>query len=339
MGLPLAAQQVTVPVWPHQTPEPPSTTEPEKDVTTPDMALISGHRTSRLTNVTKPMLYVYEPTKVRNTGAAALVLPGGGYTRLAWDGEGVDTCKWLNSLGMTCLLLKYRVPQERYPASYADLEDAQQAMRLARKNAAEWHLNPRLIGVVGFSAGAHLAVLLSSHAEDTHVMTTNAALDVDGAVDARANFALVIYPAYTAVDSPAGKLTVLDPDLMPNKLTPPTFLLQAENDPVHVENALVYYRALKDAHIPAEMHLFDTGGHGFGVHPVNSPETHWTDLAATWLRELGVIPTVVNNDDNSGAYTTTVPAPCATHPASTPVRPGRPDSGAPAAQANDPNCP
>ena len=339
LGLPVAAQQVSLPLWPHQTPEPPPSTEPEKDVTTPDMPLISGHRSARLTNVSQPMMYVYPPTKVRANGAAALVFPGGGYTRLAWDGEGLDSCKWLNSLGVTCLLVKYRVPAERYPTGWADLEDAQQAMRLARKHASEWHLNPRLIGVLGFSAGAHLAVVLSTHSDDTHVMTTAAALDVDGAIDARANFAMVIYPAYTAADSAAGKLTVLDPDLTPNKLTPPTFLLQAENDPVHVENALVYYKALKDAHVPAEMHLYPTGGHGFGLHPLNSPETHWTDLAATWLRQMGVIPSEVKGDESPDAYNTTSPTPCASHPPSQPARAGRPDAPNPAPQTNDPNCP
>jgi acetyl esterase/lipase len=338
-GLPLAAQRTTLPLWPHQTPEPPSTTEPEKDVTTPQMPLISGHRSARLTPVTQPTLTIYEAAKPLANHPGVLVFPGGGYTRLAWDGEGLDSCKWLNSVGITCLLVKYRVPQDRYPASYADLEDAQQAMRLARKHAEEWHLNPKQIGVLGFSAGAHLAVVLSAHADDTHVMSTPAAPDVDSSIDARANFAMVIYPAYTAADSDAGKLTVLDPNLTPTELTPTTFLLQAENDPVHVENSLVYYLALKKAHIPAEMHLYPTGGHGFGLHPLNSPESHWTDLATTWLRTIGVIPSGKGDDSDANFGGTPTTTPCAVHPPSTPPRAGRPDAPNPSPQTNDPNCP
>ena len=158
-----AAQQTVLPLWPTATPEPAQTTEAEVDVTKPTDAFISGHRTARLTNVTKPTLSVYPPPAGRSNGAAALVFPGGGYVRLAWDGEGLDTCRWLNSVGMTCLLVKYRVPETGYfPDNPADLEDAQQAMRLARQHAREWRLDPGKIGVVGFSAGGNLAVLLST---------------------------------------------------------------------------------------------------------------------------------------------------------------------------------
>ncbi|SEG54639.1 Acetyl esterase/lipase [Bryocella elongata] len=339
LALPLAAQKATLPLWPHHPPEPPSTTEPEKDVTTPQMPLISGHRSARLTPVMQPMLYVYEPSKALATHPAVLVFPGGGYSRLAWDGEGLDSCKWLNSVGVTCVLVKYRVPEERYPTSYADLEDAQQAMRLTRAHAEEWNLNPKLIGILGFSAGAHLAVALSSHADDTHVMSTPAADDVNSAISAKADFAMVIYPAYTAADSDAGKLTVLDPNLAPTKLTPTTFLLQAENDPVHVENAVVYFLALKKAHIPAEMHLYPTGGHGFGLHPINSPESHWTDLATTWLRSIGVIPSGKGDETDGNFGGTPQTTPCAVHPTSIPARAGRPDTPNPPQQTNDPNCP
>jgi acetyl esterase/lipase len=339
---PLAAtaQQTSLPLWPHQPPEPPTTTAPERDVTTPDMPLISGHRSARLTPITQPMLYVYPPLHVRANGAAVVVFPGGGYARLAWDGEGLDSCRWLNSLGITCLLVKYRVPQPHYPAGFADLEDAQQAMRLARAHAIEWRLNPNRIGVMGFSAGAHLVVALSQHADDNHVLSTPAAPDVNSTIDAKPDFALVIYPGYLAQDSPAGPRTVLDPTLAPTASTPPTFLLQAENDPVHVENTLVYYRALLDVHVPAELHVYATGGHGFGLHPVNSQESNWTALAATWLRTIGVLPhEVTAGGDNNDFGGTVTAQPCTTHPPSAPVRPGRPDSPNPQPQLNDPNCP
>jgi len=254
-ALPATAQQKVLPLWPHATPEPAVTADPEKDVTTDKDPLISGHRTARITNVTKPTMTVYPPTKVPNSGAAALVFPGGGYVRLAWDGEGIDTCNWLNSLGVTCLLVKYRVPQPplppgapvapghfppHYPDDPADLEDAQQAMRLARQHAVEWHIDPSRIGVIGFSAGANLAVLLSTHPDDTHVMSTPAAPDVNANTDARANFAIVVYPAYLGVPP---TMTTLDPIYTPNQFTPPTFLIQAENDRSHGKNAPLYYIA------------------------------------------------------------------------------------------------
>ena len=282
-------QPVTVlQLWPHVTPEPAQTTAPERDVTTDKDPLISGHRSARISNVTQPTMSVYQPPSgVPETGAAALVFPGGGYVRLAWDGEGLDTCKWLNSLGMTCLLVKYRVPfHDHYPANPADLEDAQQAMRLARAHAAEWRIDPHRIGVVGFSAGAHLAVALGNHPDDPHVLSTPAAPEVQAAIDARPDFAVVIYPGYLTAPPDLG---TLDPAEMPTAQTPPTFLLQAENDPVHVENSLVYFRALKDAEVPAEMHIFATGGHGFGVFPIDTPESHWTELAAAWLKSIGML--------------------------------------------------
>jgi acetyl esterase/lipase len=152
------AQQTVMPLWPHALPQPAQTTEPETDISKPTDQ-ISGHHTSLLTNITHPTLTVYLPSAARNTHAAALVFPGGGYYDLAWDGEGVDTCGWLNRLGMTCILVKYRVPEkEHFPANPADLEDAQQAMRMTRAHAAEWHLDPNKIGAMGFSAGGYLAI-------------------------------------------------------------------------------------------------------------------------------------------------------------------------------------
>ncbi|HVG26013.1 MAG TPA: alpha/beta hydrolase [Acidobacteriaceae bacterium] len=306
-ALSLPAQTV-VPLWPKATPEPAHTTEAEKDVTKPSDNLISGHRTSRITNVVHPSMTVYPPTGgAGNSGAAAVVFPGGGYIRLAWEGEGVDSCKWLNSIGVTCLLVKYRVPfKETYPANPADLEDAQQAIRLARAHAAQWHLNPHKIGVLGYSAGAHLAVALSTHWDDKHVESTPAASEVDASVSARPDFALIIYPAYLTADA---SMKALTPDLTPRSDTPPTFLLQAENDPVHVENALVYFRALKDAGVEAELHIFPTGGHGFGLHPVGSPEEHWTQLGTAWLRSIKMLP-AQGSGSSAIAEAPAPPVPC-----------------------------
>ena len=304
----MQAQQTVLPLWPTGTPEPPQTAEPEADVTKPTDASINGHRSVRLTNVTKPTLTVYPPRghnpgAAANTGVAALVFPGGGYSRLAWTGEGTDTCEWLNSIGLTCLLVKYRVPQPageagHYPADPDDLEDAQQAMRLSRAHAQEWHIDPNRIGVVGFSAGANLAVLLCTHPDDTHVESTPAASEVDANIKARPNFAIVVYPAYLAVP-PA--MTELFPAYTPDRYTPATFLIQAENDRSYGKNALVYYRALMDANVPAQLQYYATGGHGFGVHPVGKPEEHWTDLADTWLRDIHVLPPEETGSEATGA--------------------------------------
>jgi len=345
--LPASAQKV-LPLWPHATPEPPVTTEPEKDVTTDKDALFDGQRSRRFTNVTQPTMTVYSPTTVPNSGAAALVFPGGSYFRLSWDGEGTDACTWLNSLGMTCLLVKYRVPQTppppgtpvvrgsyppHYPADPNDLEDAQQAMRIAREHAKEWNIDPKRIGVLGFSAGANLAVLLSTHPDDTHVTTTPAAPDVNATIDARANFALVIYPAYLGIPP---ELTALDPIYTPNQFTPPTFLLQAENDRAFGKNAPLYYIALAAANIPAELHMYPAGGHGFGMHPVGRPPEHWTQLAAAWLRSNSIIPPAVPyapRSPNTGQGYSTPPPTC---PYQQPPAPGRPDKNPP--PPTDPAC-
>jgi acetyl esterase/lipase len=347
----LPAQQTVLPLWPHGTPEPAQTTEPEKDVTKDSDGFINGHRTVRLANVTVPTMTVYKPAADKNTRTAALVFPGGGYSRLAWTGEGTDTCDWLTSVGITCLLVKYRVPQPpglagHYPADFADLEDAQQAMRLARAHAAEWQIDPAHIGVIGFSAGANLAVLLSTHPDDHHVESTPAAHDVPGLTsgssgitltgiaDARPNFAIVVYPAYLATP-PDNKM--LDPVYTPNQFTPPTFLIQAEDDKSYGFNAPIYYQALAAAKVPTELHMYATGGHGFGIRPPGMPEEHWTRIADIWLRTLGMLPPynqqrpvvlaapgTLPNGPASGPCTT----PSSRPPASQQTQPGRPNPGA-----------
>ena len=280
-----SAQQTVLPLWPHRTPEPAQTTAPEQDTTKPSDHPISGHRTARLTNVTQPTLTLYPAAPgVPSTGAAALVFPGGAYQMLAWDGEGVDACQWLTSVGVACVRVKYRVPEKgMYPENPADLEDAQQAMRLARSHAREWNIDPDRIGVMGFSAGGHLAVTLSTHWQDRHVESTPAAPDADATLSAKPAFAILVYPAYLYLPD---QHEIFHPALTPVAGTPPTFILQAENDKSYIDSALNYYRALKDAGVPAELHLYATGGHGFGMHPAGQPEENWPAVAAVWLRGL-----------------------------------------------------
>lgn len=274
------AQQQTLPLWPNGNPEPSKVVGPEIDPTTDANRIVSGKVTVRVTNVSKPTLAVYKPDAAKDTHAAALVFPGGAYIRLAYNIEGTEVCDWLNSIGMTCLLVKYRVPEEgHYPENVEDLEDAQQAMRIARTHATEWKIDPQKIGAIGFSAGAHLAAALSTHADfqGAHVPPST--------VDAKPNFQILLYPGW--LNGTGGKA---NPSVAPTADTPPAFLVMAENDyTAHVENALVYFQALKDAKVPAELHLFTQGGHGFGLRPTELPISRWPVLAADWLHTIHIL--------------------------------------------------
>ncbi len=277
------AQQPTLPLWPSGPPEPAHTTDPEHNATKPSDALIAGKPIQHLTAITKPTLTLYPAP--RPNGAAVVVFPGGGYSILAYDLEGTEVCSWLNTIGVTCVLVKYRVPETgHFPANTEDLEDAQQAMRLTRSHAADWHIDSKRIGVLGFSAGAHLAATLATHPDFARPGAANP--QINASIDARPDFALIIYPGYLTAP-PA--LAQLDPALTPTSSNPPTFLLQAENDPVHVENVVVYFRALKDAKVPTELHIYAEGGHGYGLRPTDLPITRWPALAATWLKTIHVL--------------------------------------------------
>jgi acetyl esterase/lipase len=279
-ALPLTAQSATLLLWPNGNPEPSRITGPEIDPTTTKDRIVSGRVAIRISNVSHPSLTVYAPPAANNTGASALVLPGGSYIRLSWNVEGTEVCDWLNSIGMTCILVKYRVPEDgHYPENVEDLEDAQQAMRLTRSHAAEWHLDPHRIGVIGFSAGAHLAAALSTHPgfQGKNIP--------ESSIDAQPNFQMILYPGWLT-DSEHK----VNSSLQPTSQTPPTFLVQAENDyTAHVENALGYFQALKDAKIPAELHLFTSGGHGFGLRPTDLPISHWPRLADEWLHTIHIL--------------------------------------------------
>lgn len=274
------AQQPTLLLWPNGNPEPSKVVGPEIDPTTDANRIVSGLPVIRVTNVSKPSLTVYSPPAAKNTGAAALVFPGGAYIRLSYNLEGTEVCTWLNSIGVTCVLVKYRVPEsQHYPENTENLEDAQQAMRITRAHAAAWHIDPNRIGVIGFSAGAHLAVALSTHPDFQGKNVP------PSTIDARPNFQMVIYPGW--LSGPGNKVA---PSLQPTADTPPTFLLQAENDyTAHVENSLIYFQALKDVKVPAELHLFAEGGHGFGLRPTDLPISRWPALAETWLHTIHIL--------------------------------------------------
>jgi acetyl esterase/lipase len=232
---------------------------------------------------------VYSPIG-KNSGAAVVVFPGGGYNVLAVDLEGTEVCDWLAPRGITCVLLKYRVPnsgpqwdgkRQIHPKAPMALQDAQRTMGLIRFHAAEYHIDPHRIGVLGFSAGGHLVVDISTHFDKR----AYPAADEADEESCRPDFAVALYPGHLW----AGNLE-LSPEIPVTRRTPPTFLLHAENDPVDsVNNSLVYYIALKNAGVQAEMHLYAEGKHAFGLRRTEYPITRWPDLVETWLRTTGLI--------------------------------------------------
>ena len=260
--------------------------------------LVAGRPYLAVLDVSRPTMTIYRP-RGHNTGAALMVFPGGGYAALAIDLEGSEVCDWATRIGMTCVVLKYRVPQDwhpvddhgrhlaqRPPTPFLPLQDAQRAMGLLRQRATGLGIDPHKIGVVGFSAGGHLVTAISN-------ATGRSYPRVDAADDlsARPDFAMPVYPGHLwSGDGGPGTATVelFDFNAVRDD-APPTFIVQAENDPVDdVRNAIAYFLALKSRHVPAEMHIYATGGHAFGLRRTAEPITRWTDLAEAWLHQIGM---------------------------------------------------
>jgi acetyl esterase/lipase len=270
-------------IWPGVAPGEAPNQPAEADTTTAKDNLIAGRPLIRLGHVSVPTITLYQPAG-HASGAAVVVFPGGGYSILAIDLEGTEVCDWLNSAGVACILLKYRVPGTGpYPKSPAALQDAQRAVGLVREHAAEWKIDPNRIGVLGFSAGGHLAAAVSTHFDQR----LYAPVDDADKLSCRPDFAVVVYPGYLAI---ADKNFAQNADINPTDKTPPTFIVQAEDDPVHVENATVYFLALKNAKVPAELHIYAKGGHGYGLRPTELPVTHWPSAVETWMHTIGVLP-------------------------------------------------
>jgi acetyl esterase/lipase len=276
---------VTLNLWPQGAPGAPANPEPEANTTTAKDRTVAGRAVIRIGPVSSPTLTVYA-AKENPSGAAVVVFPGGSYRILSIDLEGTEVCDWLNSVNITCVLVKYRVPNTGpYPKSSAALQDAQRALGMVRAHAAEWHIDPRRIGVLGFSAGAHLAAALSTHFDKRLYDSVDAA----DQVSCRPDFAVIVYPGYLAL---AEQNFAPNPEIRVTEQTPPSFIVQAEDDSVHVENSIIYYQALKNAKVPAELHLFSNGGHGYGLRRTELPVTHWPNLVQTWLHTIKVLPSV-----------------------------------------------
>jgi acetyl esterase/lipase len=271
------AAPIPIHLWPHGAPGEAGTLGPEKNTTKPSDRPVAGRPVIRLGDVSDPTITVYRAAKPADSHPAVIVFPGGAYQILAMDIEGTEICRWLNSQGITAVLLKYRVPRrKRLPPYEAPLQDAQRAVSIVRSRAGEWKIAPDRIGVLGFSAGGNLAALTSTR------FTQRAYANVDAvdSVSCRPDVAVLIYPAY--LTKPEGSNTIA-PELTVSRETPPTFIVQTEDDPVHVENSLAYYLALKNAHVPAEMHLFSSGGHGYGMRATGAPVNRWPAELKAWL--------------------------------------------------------
>ena len=281
-----------IPIWPAAVPDARPITGPETFNISKKNEYVAGRPYSYIGNVAKPTITVYPPTG-KNTGVAVVVFPGGGYQILAIDLEGTEVCDWLIAKGITCVLLKYRVPGEgklpksgAYPKYPQALQDAQRAVGLVRYHAVEWHIDPQKIGVLGFSAGGHMVAAMSVHF-DRRIYPV---VDDADKVSCRPDFAVALYPGHLAM---ADNSVALNPDIASHitAKTPPTFLLQNENDNVdRVEDSLSYYMALKKAGVPVEMHLYAKGGHAFGLRRTKLPVTAWPQLVDTWLESIGMLP-------------------------------------------------
>ncbi|WP_339916830.1 alpha/beta hydrolase [Yeosuana marina] len=262
--------------------------------------IITNTDSKRISLVQNPTLEVYLPTKRNATGQAVIVCPGGGYHYLTYDFEGTDIAKWFNSKGIAAFVLKYRLPNSKsIKISYeAPLQDAQRAIRIVRSQAEKWNVNPNKIGIIGFSAGGHLASTLGTQFNTpNHFKET--AIDT---ISARPDFMVLIYPVVTMKldythkgsrtnllgENPSEDLVKqFSNELEVTKNTPPTFIVHAEDDhSVPVENSLQLYKALKDNGVITEMHLYPYGGHGFGLALGRGRLEHWTDRLYEWLQSL-----------------------------------------------------
>jgi acetyl esterase/lipase len=284
-----ADHPLVVELWPGKPPDEIGNIGPEKVRMSPKLdrkQVEVTEPTTMVTNVTKPTLTVYRPAEEKDTGTAMLICPGGGYWNLYWQLEGEEVASWLNSLGVTGIILKYRVPRrpgepEAEPAR-RPLQDAQRAVRLVRSKAKEWGIAPQRIGIIGFSAGGHLAATTAT----MFSQPTYQPIDELDRISCRPDFAIPVYPGYLKAkdhDDLAAGLHV-------PKGTPPMFLVHGGNDIISSpEHSVLFYLALQRAGIPAELHVYAGAAHDFGVRPSDHPCSTWTQACASWLRHQGFL--------------------------------------------------
>jgi acetyl esterase/lipase len=280
-----------VKLWPGKPPEEPGTIGAEKSLASPklDKTKVEVTESTRLvTNVTTPTLTIYRPAKDKDTGTAILICPGGGYWNLYWELEGEEVATWLNSLGITGIILKYRVPRRpdepKGEPARRPLQDAQRAVSLVRSKAKEWGLHPERIGMVGFSAGGHLALATATSFEERTYKATD---DIDK-VSCRPDFAIAVYSGYLK----AKDRDELSPGLRVPAGTPPVFLAHGGDDLISTpEHSVFMYLALKRVGVPAELHIYASTAHDFGVRANEQPYSTWTQSCARWMRQQGFLKT------------------------------------------------
>jgi acetyl esterase/lipase len=246
--------------------------------------LVGGKPTQWKTNVSRPSITLYPAPKEKDSGVSMLICPGGGYHNLGWDIEGEEIAAWLNSIGITGILLKYRCPRragdEKGVPPLGPLIDAQRAVSLVRSRAGEWGLDPKRIGIVGFSAGGHLAAATATNYEKR----TYEPVDEADQASCRPDFAVPVYSGYFKVKDG------LSPTIREAAGTPPLLIIHATDDPVSdVEHSVTLYQAMKRVGVPVEMHLYSTGGHGFSVRKVGHPCETWTERCVEWMRQQGIL--------------------------------------------------
>jgi acetyl esterase/lipase len=273
---------ITLPIWPAGYLKPSPNQPAEHDSTTAKDDLVGGKTVIRLADVSDPTIMVYRPDPAIANKTAIVVLPGGGYYILAMDLEGTEICRWLNARGVTAILVKYRVLTG--PPHSSPLQDVERAFRIVRAHASQWNIDPNRIGIMGFSAGGDLAARISND-DETRNYTPIDAID---RINSRPDFTVLIYPAYLA-ENIHGAGSALASDIHVGPRTPPAFLAQAEDDPVGVMNSIDYYAALVREKIPSEIHIYSTGGHGYGVRPSANSVGAWPLRLEDWLRYTGMI--------------------------------------------------
>lgn len=270
-----------MPIWPDTAPGETGDIGPER-VRHPKPGVKKG--VVYIADVTKPTITVHKPAKEKDTGTAVVVCPGGGYNILAWDKEGEEVCQWLNSVGVTGVLLKYRVPRRKdRPKHEAPLQDAQRAIRIVRSKAEEWGIALDRIGILGFSAGGHLAASASTHFDKQ----TYEPIDETDKLSCRPDFAILIYPAYLVTEE-KNKPPVLAEELTVTARTPATIILGTADDR-HMRGAPFYYMALRDANVPVELHIYPQGGHGYGLRPSANTIHTWPKRCEDWMRQRGLL--------------------------------------------------
>ena len=282
---------LVVELWPGEAPDESASLGAERTRMSPKLdrkQVEVTEQTRLITDVTKPTLTICRPTKDKDTGTAILICPGGGYWDLYWQLEGEEVAAWLNSNGVTGIILKYRVPRRpdepKGEPARRPLQDAQRAVSLVRSQAGEWGLNPRRIGIVGFSAGGHLALATATNFEKR----TYEPRDEVDRISCRPDFAIAIYSGYLK----AKDKDELAPGLHVPAGTPPVFLAHGGEDIISPpEHSVLMYLALRRAGVPAELHVYAGAAHDFGVRASDQPCSTWTDSCVHWLRHQGLLAT------------------------------------------------